>query len=602
MVSRRSVIACLFMGVLLAVSRSGKAWMEIASSSLAGPRSSAIPVRRVNVPYFSGDVRFSETAILWFGRVTPTENAADVRLGYSPEHLYVRVGAFDRRLWYDDTTPSPQDLTDWDAVTLYLDLDGNTGDAPDDSSYRLDAQLVWWESRSNYQAAYQGNGSSWEQTSLSFTTTSGWRGDAPNNGTDDRGWALTYRIPFSELGSDYRPVQATVWGLAVVIHDRDDASGTPIADQMWPEGMSSAQPATWGQLAFGTPTYEPQEASPEGTITVRQGLNGATVVDADVGGSSTCGSSAWPDYFANWGGLNYPDKDFLNIQNLGDIGDWPCFSRAYVTFPIDAIPGNKVIISATLTMYQWGNAGEGYDPGPQPSLIQVCTVAEDWDESTITWNNAPLAVENIAATWAGVFPAWPGEPREWDVSHAVAEAYTTGTPVRLALYESDWAYHSGKYFVSSDSDEWSKERRPTLTISYGRALADIEKSAAPTFGYQGDPVTYTLSLLGTGNPLTLTDTLPVEVDWLGNLECQGTAITPTYNVSQHALLWTDTPSLGHGVVIRYTVTISTSRRQALYNTAEIEEAGGSTDTSTEIVLANPYLSYLPLIFRTVAVP
>ena len=115
------------------------------------------------------------------------------------------------------------------------------------------------------------------------------------------------------------------------------------------------------------------------------------MVDADVGGSSNCGGAAAPDYFPTWGELNYEGKEFLNIQNLGHISEWPCFSKYYVTFPLDVLPPGKVVISATLTLYQFGNAGQGRDPGPQPSLIQVLTVDRDWDESTLTWNNAAPA-------------------------------------------------------------------------------------------------------------------------------------------------------------------------------------------------------------------
>ena len=62
-----------------------------------------------------------ETAIFWFGRVTPAENYADVRTAYNDDELYLRVVIFDRRIWYD-TTPSPDELTAWDAITLFLDL------------------------------------------------------------------------------------------------------------------------------------------------------------------------------------------------------------------------------------------------------------------------------------------------------------------------------------------------------------------------------------------------------------------------------------------------------------------------------------------------
>ena len=433
------------------------------------PSGEADDARRVHAPY---DVSFSEAAIFWFGQVTPTENYADVRVRYDDTRLILHVAAIDRRLWYDQT-PSPNDLTDWDAVTLYLDRAGNTGSAPDATAYRFEAQLVWWESREPYQAAYQGNGDSWIAATIPFTSTSGWRGDAPNNDLNDRGWTLRYIIPFSSLGMDGPPAQNSVWGLAVALHDRDDAGNTPIDDQVWPETMDPQRPATWGQLVFGMPTYTKPFVVPAGTATIRHGLDGATVVDADVGGSSVCGGPAAPDYFSTWGTLNYAGKDFLNIQNQGDIADWPCFSKYYVTFPLDRVPPNQAIISATLTLYLWGGAGAGYVPGPQPSLIQVLSIAEDWNEGTIGWNNAPLARENISATWVQPvesYPGRPGIPYHWDVSLATAQAYVSGTPLRLAMYESDWAYHSGKYFDTSDTDEWGAEGRPTLKVMWGTPL------------------------------------------------------------------------------------------------------------------------------------
>jgi hypothetical protein len=522
----------------------------------------------------------------------------DVRVGYNDDHLYVRVSAFDRRLWYD-TSPSPDDLTAWDAVTLYLDTDGNVGNVPDASAYRFDAQLVWWEPRQDYQTAYRGDGGGWVTATVPFTSTSGWRGNAPNDDVDDRGWTLVYYIPFDSLGLSGPPSQGAIWGLALALHDRDDAAGTPIADQIWPETLGSLQPATWSQLAFGMPTYSPPPAIPDGTVTIRQGLDGATVVDADVGGSSVCGQPAAPDYFPEWGELNYAGKEFLNIQNQGDVADWPCFSKYYVTFPLDALPSGKVIVSATLTLHLWGGAGEGWEPEPQPSLIQVLTIGQDWDESTLNWNNGPLAKENVAAAWVDPVNAYtdPPIPWEWDVSRAVAEAYALGTPLRLALYEADYAYHSGKYFYSSDVGDWKAEGRPTLAVTWGRAVADLSKVVAPASGDQGTPITYTLSFHGTGNTLILTDTLPLGVGAPGHLALEGTSITPTYDSNQHRLMWGDTPTASQAVAIHYIATITTSDRQSLVNVAELSEVGGDTSTASAIVIANPYLAYLPLVLR-----
>jgi len=56
----------------------------LAAGGIAGSGAQAAPlpvVYRANAPYFGNDVRFAESAVFWFGHVTPAENYADVRLG-----------------------------------------------------------------------------------------------------------------------------------------------------------------------------------------------------------------------------------------------------------------------------------------------------------------------------------------------------------------------------------------------------------------------------------------------------------------------------------------------------------------------------------------
>jgi hypothetical protein len=117
-------------------------------------------------------------------------------------------------------------------------------------------------------------------------------------------------------------------------------------------------------------------------------------------------------------------------------------------------------------VYQFG----GSDPSQAlRSLVQVSTVGQAWDEASITWNTAPLAVENVSQSWVDVIPSpglpWPGAARTWNVSWALTQAYGASQPVlRLALYEADGAYHSGKYFSSSDTGDWNAAGRPTLRV------------------------------------------------------------------------------------------------------------------------------------------
>jgi hypothetical protein len=173
--------------------------------------------------------------------------------------------------------------------------------------------------------------------------------------------------------------------------------------------------------------------------------------------------NAWTE----WGNANYAGYTQFNIQNQWDIADFMCFSRYYVTFPLTSVPAGKSIVSARVTMNLFGNAG--YSPGDaRPSAINALTVSEDWVESTITWNNAPYAAQNISVTW--VYPidgSHPAGPYQWDVSYAAAEAYSKGQPLRLAFYSTDGDYHSGKYFWTSDVEDWNAPARPTLEVQWG---------------------------------------------------------------------------------------------------------------------------------------
>jgi hypothetical protein len=554
------------------------------------------PLRRVNAPYFSGKVNLGPSAIFWFGQVNSTDNYTDVRVGYNDEHLRININTFDRYLWYD-TSPG-SDLNEWDAATLYLDLNGDGGDVLTGGNYRFVAQINWWEPRTNYQMAFQGDGGEWAPSSIPFTTNSAWRGSDLNNndsGHDDRGWTLDFYIPFASLGLSGPPADGTTWGLAVVLHDRDTEIGSPrIPDKSWPEATQDTQPATWGELVFNPPPYQSPPAIVTGATTIRHKLHGVVVTDAAVGGGSTCGQGL--DYWTEWGEANYAGKSDFNIQNQGNVDDWPCFSKYYVTFPTDALPSGKVIISATLTLHQFGNAGE---PGEaNPSLIQVFTLAEDWDEATLTWNNAPLAMENVAATRVDPLTSgvdWPGVPREWDITGATAAAYAAGVPLRLALYEADYYTNSGKYFVSSDTGDWNAEGRPTLSVIWGQPPAALNKQVRPAKVTNGDILTYTLSWLGTGQPLAMVDTLPNGLSQPGPINASdGNA---AYDPGARQVVWMGNPTTGQAVTVTFPVTVEVDGPLALHNTAVLTAGGGIASTASATTLVDPLCVYLPLVFK-----
>lgn len=427
----------------------------------------------INAPYFSvtnvTNDRFDEMAIFWFGQVSYTSNYTDVRIGYNNEALYLYLAVFDRQLWYD-TTPAAADLTAWDAATVFIDTAG--GPQLGATSYRLVAQFRGPpEPDARYQLSQRASGGSWAAATVAFSTIPGWRGDSLNNDNDeDRGWAMTFRIPFTSLGLAGRPADGTQWRLGVIVHDRDNAAGTPIADQVWPPNLNPNQPRTWGGLRFGLPVYTPPPVSATQEYLLRHGLNGVTVADAGMGGQDDNMCNADGNFWDRWGNWSQPvDKADISVQNQADIADWPCFAKYYLTFPLNSLPAGRTVVSAKLILSQMGNA---QPQDAKPSLIQAMVVGEDWNPNALTWNNAPLARENVGSGWAGVMfgpPDWNNLPkREIDVTRGVVQAYANGQPLRLALYSADGAYHSGKYFVTSRTGDWNAQNRPTLVVVLSR--------------------------------------------------------------------------------------------------------------------------------------
>jgi hypothetical protein len=429
---------------------------------------------RVNAPYFVGDVRFSETTAFWFGQVTPDSNYADVRIGYNDTYLYLNVNIFDRRLWYD-TQPSASSLTNYDAISLSVNLDGKTGSSVGSHAFRfVGGAYPSGGSHNNdpkYKAAYQGNGSGWAPSPAAFTAYIGWRGDTGFNVPyDQKGWVITYNIPYSSLGLSRKPDNGSIWGIGLVLYNRNGSS-SPVTTKSWPDGMNPSAPSTWAQLYFGTPAYAAPSIPAGNTVVIREGLNGAHVVDGEVGGGTTCAEGL--DFWTQWGTQPQPgspnNTDF-NIQNQSDVADWPCYAKYYISFPLDQVPAGKVILSARLTLHEMGSSGgTDWNPPPESSYIQVYKIGQGWDENTLTWNNAPPALENVSGAWVDPtqFPGWPGIPYVWDVSRVAADAYSHGQPLRLAMYSADSAYHSGKYFVSSHTGDWNAVARPTLEITWG---------------------------------------------------------------------------------------------------------------------------------------
>jgi uncharacterized repeat protein (TIGR01451 family) len=486
------------------------------------PHAQGDNVRRVNAPYSPGSIPWGQTAVFWFGKAEldadwslPGRNYVDVRVAYNDENLYVMTHVVDYWLWSDQDPQPSDDLTQYDAIAVYLDTRGDRATSPQsDDYYFLDAWRAWPRYDAvKYHRQARGTGNGWDTTWDGY-----WRenvganyscdpGSNNNSCGIDFGWAATFVLPWTAFGLAGPPPPSTRWGLGLILHDRDDEPPAGhVPPQAWPETFDTANPATWGELVFGLPTYQPPAGAIEGTTKIQRGFGDSIVEDAWVGGGGTCsgGHEGDPDYD------NQGSDTSLFVASQSLIADFPCFSKSFLRFHLDNIPPGKVIMAATLSIHQWSNANW---EEAQPSLIWLLTVDENWEEHTLTWNNAPLARQNLATTWVDVItpdndPGPPGVHYEWDTTQAVAEAYAAGEPLNIALYTSNTYAHSSKYFTSSETGDWNAEGRPALTVQWGSAGLGLTKSASHATARAGDRVTYTLSLTGAGTEVFLSDSLP----------------------------------------------------------------------------------------------
>jgi hypothetical protein len=577
------------------------------SSTLPAHAQSPGPPRRVNVPYFASvidDTQWGQAAIFWFGKNEqgiPSKNYADVRAAYSATALHVRVTVVDYYLWYNQNPASTDDLSQYDAVAIYLDAAHDRRGTPQaDDYFFLDGARHWPNDNApQYHRQGQGNGGGWNTAwSGSWTDTEAMQwscnpGPNSNSCGIDYGWTAIFTIPWTTFGLSGPPPEGTLWGLGVMLYDRDDNPPAGyVAPECWPETFTPNSPSTWGELHFGSAHYHPLPAAPQGTTTIRAAApTDNTVEDAWLGGGGTCAGG-------HMGGseVNHGDDTGLYVGSETEPTHFPCFNKSYLRFSLDAVPAGKTIISATLRLHHWGNAG---DPGQaQPSWVHLFTIRDAWGEMTIHWNSAPLAQENVAATWINPITQsvpWPGNPYDWDATQAVAEAYAAGQPVSLAIYGSDTEQHSSKYLTSSETGDWNAAGRPTLTVVWGQPMATLNKQVWPTDVTIGDVVTYTLSWPGTGQALTMTDTLPNGLSNPGTMSASDGQVE--YHSGTRQVVWTGTPAAGQVVTVTFPATVQIGGPLALRNTAVLTADGEAASSDTATILIDGYYVYLPLVTK-----
>jgi len=171
-----------------------------------------------------------------------------------------------------------------------------------------------------------------------------------------------------------------------------------------------------------------------------------------------------------------------------------------------------------------------------------------------------------------------------DPPYQCAGGYSDGMKARYAIANNGTIYYelNGGTIVAVRS-----ARDP---------LVDLDKQVSPRWAWEGDVVTYTLSVLGSNEPLTVTDTLPVGLSALHTLTTTWGVVT--YDPVERKLVWQGTPEAGQIVRVTYSAAVELEDdAQTLENTAVLFDPGGLVDTAFASFIANPLQVWLPLVQR-----
>jgi outer membrane protein assembly factor BamB len=123
------------------------------------------------------------------------------------------------------------------------------------------------------------------------------------------------------------------------------------------------------------------------------------------------------------------------------------------------------------------------------------------------------------------------------------------------------------------------------------------KAATPATARTGATISFTITFVGTGKPITVTDELPIQLEYLSSqATCPGTLLYTIYDPDKHQVVHYGTPSAGSACVIQISTQVSTSHTLAVTNTAIIDSETAAYSVSTTVIL-NGLELYLPLILK-----
>jgi hypothetical protein len=164
-----------------------------------------------------------------------------------------------------------------------------------------------------------------------------------------------------------------------------------------------------------------------------------------------------------WSTSTLPFGNYVGSDSGEDV-----FCRTYLRFPLDGVPANSTVQSATLYVYV-----DDFWPGAGGAPMSIYPVATAWTPGDVAWDdmgNWPTLEGSVATTDVSSTEGW----YTWDVTSLV-QGWLDGAPNHgLAIAAAA---------LDSTADNWAAARRLTVDDADTRPYLDltyVEPTPTPT--------------------------------------------------------------------------------------------------------------------------
>ncbi|VVB86917.1 Uncharacterised protein [uncultured archaeon] len=203
---------------------------------------------------------------------------------------------------------------------------------------------------------------------------------------------------------------------------------------------------------YDTPASDTQTLTSKGTIAFT-GTYNKTIYTVKLQSLA----DAYISQFKQENNINYGTIITMNVQSFspGVSGNLKN-ERSFVKFNTSSIPAGSTILSTALQLYAMNvsNSTRNY---------KVQRVGQNWDETTITWNNMPSVASSVTAfANTPLSPGWMSWTVTPDVQAWVSGNYNYGWQISDQSENSSTQYTT-TFYTREYSDT---SLRPTLVVQY----------------------------------------------------------------------------------------------------------------------------------------